>query len=913
MSLLFSVTLVGVGWLRRAPAVTRHALWTTVFAAVLTLPLLAWTLPVLRVPLPIAWTTAAATRVTAENIRGAADGGVLTEIVPSADRSSTRAPLIEAGPSSSRDAASAAHMDSTRLSPVAVAWPSLTTWLLVVWLMGTAAAAAGVFLSLLRVRRLARAAEDVNDSGWRSAAAGVASRLGLRRPVRLLVSASVGMPMAGGVWRPTVYLPVSARMWSAERRDIVLAHEIAHLAGRDPLRHLVARLAVALYWFHPLAWLAARQAAVAQEQACDEAVLALGTRPSTYARVLLEVAESAGLAAPAFAALPMVQRSHLEVRVMTILHHHIRPATKRWVLIPAIVAALLTLTVAAAEPGPPSSPNMALLAKPLPAAAHAPTPLAAGTPASNAPGGADARVPLGSRVADVQQAAAHGVVKGRVVDAITGEGLADAGVGLGCPGNPPTATSGSFQRTRTDEKGEFVFEGGAGVCSVDAIKFGYAYNLNENRLFELGAGEAVVRILRLWQNGPIEGQVLDERGLAVVGTPVFLSTRRPVAGTEQSTVDTHVLTDDEGRFYFSPRQFRELMSLAVPALQLDEPIKPFVVGAGESHTVLAIRGRRLPVFRVSGRLESPRGSAQGLAVSLDQADSSLIEPMTLAQVYADDQSRFLFPPVPQGAYRLRVDAQHSMSDAVLWARMPLAVDRDRNDVSVPLSLGPAVQGSLRDEGRFKLQGTVRFEGRTPAPAPDRSVSLSFLNANGGSEGRSNVGVDAEGRFAVWNLVPGRYLLRATVPHGWSLENAMVGRQDITEVPLDLTGDLAGIVVTLTDRRTEILGVVRTAQGQEESDAAVLVFSTDRRFWTDAGPGPYPRRIRTVQATHRGSYSVAGLPPGEYFIAAVPSEDVPFMGLYDADLLGRLAPDATRVRLQNGVPFTQDLRRVVVRK
>jgi hypothetical protein len=222
--------------------------------------------------------------------------------------------------------------------------------LLTAWLAGTLAAVSALLLSLFRVRRLARAAEPMGDAAWSVSATALAGRLGLRRPARLLVSARVGTPMAGGVWRPAIFLPASARAWSDERRDLVLAHEIAHLAGHDPLRHVAARLAVALYWFHPLAWMAARQAAAAREQACDEAVLALGTRPSAYARVLLELAESLQPSAAGLGALPMVQRAHLETRVMAILNDNVRAARQRGLMLPAFGVVIGTLVLAALQP-----------------------------------------------------------------------------------------------------------------------------------------------------------------------------------------------------------------------------------------------------------------------------------------------------------------------------------------------------------------------------------------------------------------------------------------------------------------------------------------------------------------------------------------------------------------------------------
>jgi beta-lactamase regulating signal transducer with metallopeptidase domain len=139
----------------------------------------------------------------------------------------------------------------------------------------------------------------------------------------------------------------------------VLAHEIAHLAGSDPLRHVAARLAVTLYWFHPLAWIAARESAVSREQACDEGVLSLGLKPSTYARVLLELAESAQRPRPLLGALPMVEPSLLEKRLMAILNGELQPAARRLGVGVAIAGALLTLSIAAARPAALSSGQIA--------------------------------------------------------------------------------------------------------------------------------------------------------------------------------------------------------------------------------------------------------------------------------------------------------------------------------------------------------------------------------------------------------------------------------------------------------------------------------------------------------------------------------------------------------------------------
>jgi len=348
-SLLLSAALLVAPLLRRAPAATRHRLWTALFAAVLALPLLAVALPALDVPVPVGRPPAAALRTKT--------GLFLDPVVP--------APMGDKTVEHGHTAASRAAVPGPGGSPVqappsagravqwlATAWSSATPALLFVWLIGTTAAVFALGVSLLRVRRLARTAVDVGDLAWRGAAATISARLGLQRPARLYVSPRVGTPMAGGVWRPTIFLPASARAWSTECRDVVLAHEMVHLVWRDPLRHLMTRLALALYWFHPLAWIAARQAAVAREQACDEAVLALGTRRSAYARVLLDLADAIQFPVTTMGALPMVQRAHLERRLMTILNGDVSPSTRRLVLVPVLGLMLLTVCVAAVRPTP---------------------------------------------------------------------------------------------------------------------------------------------------------------------------------------------------------------------------------------------------------------------------------------------------------------------------------------------------------------------------------------------------------------------------------------------------------------------------------------------------------------------------------------------------------------------------------
>jgi beta-lactamase regulating signal transducer with metallopeptidase domain len=335
VSLLLGSAFAGAHLLRRAPATARHRLWSGAFAALLALPLLMPLLPAVPVPMPDRWI---AQVLPAPGARPQA-----TAAGTAAGQISDRRPQWD--PTNAIVMEQQAQMPS---SEVAVR-PGADAFLLMAWLAGATAAAGALLLSLRRVRRLSRMAEVVADPAWRIDADRIGASLGLRRRAQLFWSPDVSTPMAGGMLRPAVFLPEVARSWSADERVIVLTHELAHLVARDPLRHLLARVALACYWFHPLAWLAARQASIAREQACDEVVLSRGIRPSAYARMLLDLAESLdGTVAP-LGALPMVERTVLEKRVMSILNNDVRPATRLMVVIPVLVA-LLTLAMAAAEP-----------------------------------------------------------------------------------------------------------------------------------------------------------------------------------------------------------------------------------------------------------------------------------------------------------------------------------------------------------------------------------------------------------------------------------------------------------------------------------------------------------------------------------------------------------------------------------
>ena len=159
-----------------------------------------------------------------------------------------------------------------------------------VWLGGTAAVMGRSFLGAVLLLLLRQRQRAEVDAALQERIARLACQLGLKRRVRLVESARLGGPIVFGVFRPVIGLPRDfAHRFSPAQQEVVLAHELAHLAAWDPLWYGLANLARALLWWHPLVWWVRRQLHSASEQAADEASLLVADGPGVLAECLVEL------------------------------------------------------------------------------------------------------------------------------------------------------------------------------------------------------------------------------------------------------------------------------------------------------------------------------------------------------------------------------------------------------------------------------------------------------------------------------------------------------------------------------------------------------------------------------------------------------------------------------------------------
>jgi beta-lactamase regulating signal transducer with metallopeptidase domain/tetratricopeptide (TPR) repeat protein len=323
---VFAFTSVALLLLRRSSAATRHRVGAFGLGAALLLPLLSAGLPQVNVPiLPDVRPAAPSLSVINEPAPAAAETEISwRQLALAVPEKAIPAPADEAlVPETSPSDDPLVASDT----PAAISLPrrfeSGPGLLLFAWIAGAAALGLRLFVGWSRVRRIGREARPIRDVEWLLERDAAARRLDVSRRVELVESEAVPVAMTFGILRPLLMFGRAARQWAVERRRVVLLHELAHVKRADWPILLLAELSAAVYWFHPLAWWLTRRVRRDAETACDDLVIASGTKPSVYAGHLLGIFRSLGSPAHPTPALALglggTRPHHFEERLRTIL------------------------------------------------------------------------------------------------------------------------------------------------------------------------------------------------------------------------------------------------------------------------------------------------------------------------------------------------------------------------------------------------------------------------------------------------------------------------------------------------------------------------------------------------------------------------------------------------------------------
>jgi beta-lactamase regulating signal transducer with metallopeptidase domain len=184
----------------------------------------------------------------------------------------------------------------------------LQTWILPAWCLGVLLLSIRLVWGGKQIMNLRYSGSKPEES-VKTRVSKMADRIGLRRPVGVLISKLVDGPSVVGLLRPAILLPAATLMHlTPEQLESILAHELAHIRRHDHLINAAQMVIETLLFYHPAVWWTSARIRRERELCCDDdAVRACGDS-LCYARALTAL-ERFRAAAPALASGERMARS----------------------------------------------------------------------------------------------------------------------------------------------------------------------------------------------------------------------------------------------------------------------------------------------------------------------------------------------------------------------------------------------------------------------------------------------------------------------------------------------------------------------------------------------------------------------------------------------------------------------------
>ena len=525
------------------------------------------------------------------------------------------------------------------------------------------------------------------------------------------------------------------------------------------------------------------------------------------------------------------------------------------------------------------------------------------------------------------------IIRGHVLAADSGGPLRRALV------NIRSADGRSGGVATTDAEGRFeIKELLGGRYNISAQKAGYVTTSYGQRRpdqpgtpLEVLEGQIVEKLtLSLPRGGVITGKVVDEFGDPIAGAQVSALRFRFVNSSRRLISNGGAQTDDLGNFrifglvpgeyYVSAGQRSQsmTMNMGTPGSTLSTNIEgyaptyfPGTPNAAEAQRIIVRVGRDTNdvsfaltptrLVSVSGRAVSSTGEPYVQAfVSAMPADryGAMTMGLGMANGITRPDGTFQISGMSPGTYNLSLrpnDMNRGRPDGAEFAHMRIVVGQDDlNNVLLVTSRGAVARGVVVSDDGSELP----FK-----PAQVMVMAQPIDPENTMMMGPNQPRVNDDFTFEITGLSEPR-LVRAMFSGSmdWVLKAVRFRDQDVTDTPIDFVPgrDVDGIEIVFTSKRTDLSGAVTNERGEIDTDATVIIFSSDRERWT-----AMTRFVRTARPAQDGRYSMRGLPPHDYLIVAVRNVE---MGQWqDPDFLESHRDQAVRVSLGDGETKVQDLK------
>jgi hypothetical protein len=524
-----------------------------------------------------------------------------------------------------------------------------------------------------------------------------------------------------------------------------------------------------------------------------------------------------------------------------------------------------------------------------------------------------------SATAQLQPAVASPPIAGRVVDAGTGAPLRRARVTV-------TVAGRAGEPVFTADDGRFVAGLAAAEATVTVSKAGYTTNvvtpsasqLAEPLQFVLARSAAVMgRVVEDAGSRPFSWAYVTARLISDGGrTPAGPRTRAYTqtdqlggyrlgalaAGRYEITAIRGPLLEANGSALenqlFGPRDSLDVARVLTVTLAAGDELRDidFTVpgstrdcGAG-----LAKPGSPTGAARIQGRVTGPAGEPLVCAQVSLSSDA-------IPSVRTDAEGRYTFDRLPAGSYVVQAHMLPDYLSLRYGQRRPADEDRlivlgegeRRDGVDIVLPRQAVITGTLWDEHGEPVEGVSvsAFELRR---RNGRLVAATRANARA---------TDDRGQYRIVAVPPGSYLIGATATGALATTaepRAYVSSYHpaTTEMPLarqvvvDVGGEVTGIDIVLNPVRTAtVTGMVLAPDGRPFSGTVSLT--------TSARGGVASLGTRSAQTDAAGQFALRGVPPGDYVLKApVQAGGSPLFGMQYVTVTEGDPPPAI-VRLTEG--------------
>jgi hypothetical protein len=206
-----------------------------------------------------------------------------------------------------------------------------------------------------------------------------------------------------------------------------------------------------------------------------------------------------------------------------------------------------------------------------------------------------------------------------------------------------------------------------------------------------------------------------------------------------------------------------------------------------------------------------------------------------------------------------------------------------------------------------LEGLIVVEGQPQSRAATVQLVAVPIDVDRAPEiGQGTLAISLNGTFYLTALYGRARLALSTTSDVWYIKSVRIGEVDATHRGFDFgfaQATFHDAFIEIAHATGVISGRVSDARRAPAGGRAVIVFSTDQERWFATSS-----YLRRAEALPDGSFRIGGLPPGDYYVAAVDAEpSVGAVEWQEPEALRALTSAARRVTLAEGGPDVSELR------